>query len=273
MHRFRCPALALWVVAVSAACSARVAAQPPDDWYYPAEEPAQRATLQLPAMRQVGVSHALLARSDAEPPVRVDVGGEFHGWRLVETLSAPEPMAILEREFDRWGLILFLGQGKVVAEVRKAVGRLEEIHGPQISFPESYAKKLMEAKEDLLADQLLATGADPSYPAVAALLPPLEDPGSLNVPHDTYTFLGTPEYAWTPTTSSPPPRPRTCATPSRAVAPAPSEAPTNTSTAAHAPLPSAMPSKVAGMRPHTLELAATPHRWTPHLCSSVVRAR
>ena len=169
------------------------AAEPPDDWYYPAEEPAERAAIQTPCVREIEAASALLARSAAAPAVKVKVGGEFDGWRLVETLPAPAPIAVLEREFDRWGLILFLGRAKTVAEVRKAVGRLDKIHGPRISFPESYAQELMKSKDDLLADRLLVGGRDPTYLSVAALLPPLEDPWSLDTPHDTYTFIGTPE--------------------------------------------------------------------------------
>lgn len=194
MHRWS-RALMFWTAFHVLTCCAAwtVAAEPQDDWYYPAEEPAERAAIERPWMREVEAGSAVLARSATGPAVKVKMGGEFDGWRLVETLPVPEPIAILEREFDRWGMILFLGREKTVAEVRKAVGRLDKIHGPRLSFSESYAQELMNSKDDLLADRLLVGGRDPTYLSVAALLPPLEDPWSLDTPQDTYTFLGTPE--------------------------------------------------------------------------------
>ncbi len=186
-------AFAIGIAVGLLACRVGRSDEQADDWYYPTEEPAQRAALEIPSVRKVGEHHAALARANTGSAVRVNTGGEFQGWRVVETLSEPEPIVVLEREFDRWGLILFLSQGKVIAEVRKAVGRLERICGPRIRFPASYAQGLIASKEDLLARRLLAGRDDASYASVAALLPPLEDPWALQTPHDTYTFIGTPE--------------------------------------------------------------------------------
>jgi len=164
-----------------------------DDRYYPAEEPAERAALKVPSVLDIRERGVVFASADEGQPVHVSVGGEFDGWRVAETLAEPEPIAVIERECDRWGLIVFLGKGKVVAEVRKAVGRLRKICGPQVHFPESYAKRLMESKVDILAEQVLASQEDPSYATVARLLPPLHDDWSFDTPKDTYTFIGTPE--------------------------------------------------------------------------------
>ncbi len=94
-------------------------------------------------------------------------------------------MAVLEREFDRWGLIVYLGKQGVVAEVRKVVGRLSTIERPYARFPRHYFQQLLDAKEDVLAKKVLSSSSDPSYEGVAGFLAPLH----------AYTFLGSPESA------------------------------------------------------------------------------
>lgn len=153
-----------------------------DDWYYPAEEPAQRTALAMPSLVAIGPQEVTLATAKGGQ-VRASLGGEADGWRVVALLDDPEPCVALEREFDRWGLIVVLGRGGVVAEVRKAVGRLDKIDEPRKRFPKDYFETLLDAREDVLADKVLATGRDPSYQSVAGFLTPL----------DAYTFLGSPD--------------------------------------------------------------------------------
>ena len=95
-------------------------------------------------------------------------------------LPGAEPIAVVEREFDRWGLILYVGRQGVVAEIRKAVGRLEKIARPQIRFPADYFDRLLTAQEDVLGSKVLAGGREPAYGELAGYLAPLE----------SYTFLG-----------------------------------------------------------------------------------
>lgn len=154
-----------------------------DDWYYPREEPGERAALQIPNLVRVTADQATLTSANEAPPVVVPVGGRFRGWRVVQTLTEPEHVVVLEREFDRWGLIVYLGRQGPPAEIRKAVGRLERIARPHVRFPSNYAESLLAAQEDLLAQKVLASGGDASYRNVAAYLPPLV----------TYSFLGSPE--------------------------------------------------------------------------------
>ncbi|MFH1265947.1 MAG: hypothetical protein ABIK89_09470, partial [Planctomycetota bacterium] len=156
-----------------------------DDWYYPGEEPDERAALEMPTLVEITGDEASLAAGEAAEAQRVAVGGEFHGWRVTETLDEPEPVVVLEREFDRWGLIVYLGREGVVAEVRKAVGRLEAIQRPHVRFPADYFDELLASEEDVLARKVLASGRDPSYENVAGYLAPLQ----------AYTFLGSPESA------------------------------------------------------------------------------
>jgi len=154
-----------------------------DDWYYPRNESRQRAALKVPSLVEIAPKNATLAKAKGMQAVSVAIGDEFDGWRIAETLADPEPIAVLEREFDNWGLIVFLGTKGVVAEVRKAVGRIEAVRRPPVRFPKDYVQKLRDAKEDVLGEKVLASGRDPSYEAVAGFLPPLE----------TYTFLGSPQ--------------------------------------------------------------------------------
>lgn len=155
-----------------------------DDWYYPAEEPAERAALAIPRLVEAVPDHAVLASGQERTPP-LPLGGAAYGWRLAAVLPGASPVAVLEREFDRWGLILYLDRQGVVAEVRKSVGRLEKIARPQIRFPKNYFEDLLAAEDDVLGRKILANHAEASYGALAGCLAPLE----------TYTFLGAPAMA------------------------------------------------------------------------------
>jgi hypothetical protein len=152
------------------------------DWYYPREEPGERTALQVPSFAGTAGADVLLAAADGKQRGRFRVGGDFAGWRIAEMLSSPEPIVVLEREAAHWGLIVFLGKRGVVAEVRKAIGRLEAIREPQVDFPKDYFERLLAAKADVLAQKVLASREEPSYEAVAGFLAPLT----------SYTFLGSP---------------------------------------------------------------------------------
>jgi len=153
------------------------------DRFYPPEEPAQRAALEIPSAVEITGSQASLTAAGGGDPVRVARGGRFGAWRLVEILLEPEPLAVLEREFADWGLIAFLGKQGVVAEVRKSIGRLESIRGPGVAFPADYFDRLLAAEEDIQGRKVLGSGRDPCYEDLAGFLAPCEG----------YTFLGSPE--------------------------------------------------------------------------------
>jgi hypothetical protein len=150
-----------------------------DDWYYPAEEPAERARLTLPRAVEIGEGQATLADGEG-PGRRLAVGASLGDWRLMAVLPGAEPIAVVEREFDHWGLILYLGRQGIVAEIRKAVGRVEKMTRPPIRFPADYFDRLLTAEEDVLGSKVLAGGREPSYGELAGCLAPLE----------SYTFLG-----------------------------------------------------------------------------------
>jgi hypothetical protein len=156
------------------------------DWYYPREEAAEEAELRIPLLVDAAATNAVFAMLVGKQEEQVRVGGElgeFTGWRVAEILPRPEPVVVLEREFANWGLIVFLSKQGVVAEVRKAIGRFDAIHEPRVEFPKDYFQQLLAAKNDVLAEKIVASQKEPSYEAVAGLLAPLAG----------YTFLGSPQ--------------------------------------------------------------------------------
>ncbi len=155
---------------------------PGDDWYYPVEESAERASLEIPVLVDVSLDKATLSVAKGGPAEGVEVGQLWRGWRVAETLNDPEPMVVLEREFQRWGLILYLGRRGPVAEVRKAVGELEAIERPRPVYPADYFEQILDAKRDILSDKLMRSESDPGYRDVSPLLAPLH----------SYTFIGSP---------------------------------------------------------------------------------
>jgi hypothetical protein len=109
------------------------------------------------------------------------VGGRYAGFELVGILAQPEPIAVLERNFGRWGLFAYIGYKGPVATIRKAVGAIDSVPPPREAFPAGYYDNILRGQEDILARPVLAGGKAPSYASVAGVLPPL----------DSYTFLGT----------------------------------------------------------------------------------
>jgi len=156
-----------------------------EDWYYPQEEPAERAELSVPKLEQLEEEAAMLVLAEEESPARVAVGETRGGWRVMAVLPEPEGMVVLEKEFQRWGVIFFLNRQGVVAEIRKSVGHLEAIRGPRYGLSDSYFNTIVHDDKDLLANRIFEDTGDPSYESLVGMLAPLH----------TYTFLGTPDSA------------------------------------------------------------------------------
>ncbi|NUQ65256.1 MAG: hypothetical protein HUU20_22545 [Pirellulales bacterium] len=154
-----------------------------DDWYYPSEEPAERAAVTLPSVLEFRPDGAQLASADRTTTARVTVGTDFDGWNLAARLDRPEPIVVLHRDFHRWGLIVYLAKDHTVAEIREAVGQLPGLEGPRVRFPKDYFTSLLAAKRDVLGEKVPARSHEPDYETVAGYLAPLE----------TYTFLGSPQ--------------------------------------------------------------------------------
>jgi hypothetical protein len=153
--------------------------KPVDDKYYPKEEKAQSKAIVWPVLIELRPGGAVLQKP-GEPKSEVLVGRQYGEWDVVAVLAEPEPLAVLERNFDNWGLIAYIGHKGPVAGVRKAIGTLKAIRKEK-TFSKKYFDRILDAKEDILAKQVLSAGNEPSYENVSGLLPPLK----------TYTFLGT----------------------------------------------------------------------------------
>ncbi len=151
------------------------------DWHYPEAEAGECADLTIPVVIEIDGGMVSLEVDGSEQ--RCAAGGDAFGWRVEAILAHPQPMVVLEREFDEWGLLVYAGVCGVAAQVRKAVGRLETISEPPLRLPKNYAGRLLEAKPDVLGDKVLADGTDPTYEKVVGFLPPCH----------AYTFIGTPE--------------------------------------------------------------------------------
>ncbi|NLY02713.1 MAG: hypothetical protein GXY83_42210 [Rhodopirellula sp.] len=154
-----------------------------DDWYYPSEEPAERSALKIPVALQFNSDGAELSLPGGATTAGVTIGDDFHGWHVAARLELPEPIIVLERRFERWGILVYLAKNRTVAEIRKAVGRLPSLEQPWVRFPRDYFASLMAAKHDMLGEKVLAKTQDPNYEDEAGYLAPL----------DTYTFLGSPQ--------------------------------------------------------------------------------
>lgn len=129
----------------------------------------------------VGVTgSAAVMQWRGEAPHNVQIGQSYRDWKLLAILRDASPMVVLEHYSADAGALVYLGQDGIVANLSKAVGNLNDLPGPR-AFPATHAERILASQHDVLGNEVLAKGGDPTYAAVAELLPPL----------DTYTFLGT----------------------------------------------------------------------------------
>lgn len=115
-----------------------------------------------------------------EAPRSLQEGQSYRSWELVGVLHAASPIAVLEHRAADTGAFVYVGKKGIVANLSEAAGNSSASHVQRV-FPASYAQRILASKEDVLGDEVLAKGGDPTYAAVSKLLPPLV----------AYTFLGT----------------------------------------------------------------------------------
>ena len=99
---------------------------------------------------------------------------------LFPGLPGRAPLAVLERDFARWGVVAFVGAGVEPHLVRKGVGHADAVRRPryQLEAREAgYFSKANASAEDFLKQRLLNRSAhrEPTFAAAAALLPPSRD--------------------------------------------------------------------------------------------------
>jgi len=153
--------------------------RPEGDEFYPSEEAAERSTIVWPRLVELHPDGAVL-EWQGEPSHALRVGERFREWELVAVIAQATPLAVLERDFPRWGVLAYVGTKGPVATMRKAVGRLDNLPHEK-AFPPNYFDRILSAQEDMLGQEVIAKGGEPSYEPLAGLLPPLL----------TYSFLGT----------------------------------------------------------------------------------
>jgi hypothetical protein len=152
---------------------------PPNDDFYPASEAAERKALVLPRLAELRASTAVLVWP-GESPRALRIGERHNDWELLAVAHQAPMLAVLERDFDQWGLIVYIGKDGPVATMRKTVGRINALP-PAKAFPADYSQRILKSKDDILSRAASANGTEPSYESLADLLPPLR----------AYTFLGT----------------------------------------------------------------------------------
>ena len=93
-------------------------------YYYPSEEAAELKAIVLPRLVHLSGDSARL-QWPHEPPLTLSVGDRHRDLELVGTINQSVPMAVLERSFARWGVLVYIGPNGPVATMRKSIGGLE----------------------------------------------------------------------------------------------------------------------------------------------------
>jgi hypothetical protein len=149
------------------------------DEFYPSEEATERSMIVWPRLVELHTNAAVLDWP-GEPSHTLQVGERYRDYELVAVIPQAAPLAVLERNFPRWGALAYVGTKGPVASMTKAVGSLDSIH-PVKAFTPDYFERILNAQEDILGKEATAKRVEPSYESLAGLLPPLL----------TYTFLAT----------------------------------------------------------------------------------
>ncbi len=139
-----------------------------------------------------GFDRVTLTMSRTKSILTVRVGQEFEKWRLNEIIEFnKKPVAVMERNFEKHGLIIFMSADGIIAWLKKPIGI---IRSRQISlipnYPEGYYEELFKSKEDVLAKKVITEFGEPSYEQVAKLLPPIAYPYHyLRINEDPYRII------------------------------------------------------------------------------------
>jgi hypothetical protein len=118
------------------------------DEYYPTEEAAERNSIIWPRVMRLHGPGAALEWPDKLSRV-LRIGDRYRDVELVAVIPQPAPVAVLEQDFPRWGLLGYVGTKGLVATIRKAIGRLDNLE-PAKALPPQYFDRILSAQEDLL---------------------------------------------------------------------------------------------------------------------------
>jgi hypothetical protein len=104
---------------------------------------------------------------------------------LVEVIDGAEPFAVLEDFRERDGRIVFVDAKGVRLDLAKTSEA--STVDPRTLYRGRTRDQVMASDIDLLANEILAQGGDPSYEEIAAVFPPIQ-----KVRDGTFNFIGTP---------------------------------------------------------------------------------
>jgi len=107
-----------------------------------------------------------------------NIGDEFEEWIVDEIIEfSGKPVVVLERNFEKYGLFVYVSEEGIIARIRKSIGKVcSKQISYDIKYPKEYFEKLSESKEDILAKRVLEVLGEPSYNSVINLLPPIANP-------------------------------------------------------------------------------------------------
>jgi len=189
------------VVIVSVVTSALT---PYDDFHYPSEEPAERASAPLPTCVSVNAAKetATLVDDITGKTQAVPTGGvAFGAWHVLSIRSSSGASVAVERNFNRWGLLAILPCGKVEGGLplyvaRKSVGALDQIVQPRFNLTRDVGESwwsnvdsgLRDYAMDLAIANLSANG-EPTFAVAARMMVPQRDIASISNPDDVTKFV------------------------------------------------------------------------------------
>jgi len=195
-------------------CAAQTPGSMLDDWHYPAEEAEELAVSPLPLAVSVDAGGCSLLPADKSGGATAFKIGDvaFGAWHVVGALpdAQPAPCVVLEREFERHGLLAFVfagGDGEDGAgstgsaapppppprSLRKSAGRLSGLRQPYYNFTggePSYFTTIESDNGDFPSRRARNRSADGelSYGSLASTLAPQRDTAAISLASHVVKF-------------------------------------------------------------------------------------
>jgi hypothetical protein len=164
--------------------------QPFDDVYYPSEEKAEFDASPIPTVTSISADQSTAVIGGETVKVGSQVAG---GWSVKAVLAST---VALEKDFKRWGMLVFSSPSSQPVILRKSVGEIQSIRQATFNFTardKDYWNKTIGALEDYPSE--LAKNHTPdgelTYSSIAATLAPQRDYASISNPNDAAKFVVT----------------------------------------------------------------------------------
>jgi hypothetical protein len=164
--------------------------QPFDDVYYPAEEQAERAATQIPKVTSISADKSSAVIGGQTVKAGSQIAG---GWSVKVVLSSA---VVLEKDFKRWGMLVFAHLGAKPLILRKSVGEIQSIRQARFNFSavdKDYWTKVIGGLNDYPSELAANHTSDGelTYSSLAATLAPQRDYASISNPEDAAKFVVT----------------------------------------------------------------------------------